>query len=190
MIMNRKGITLVALIVTIIVLLILAGVSIATLTGENGIFSQAQNSKLQSIIGEEREAITIAFNGAKLQKLGGNVTAEDMNTQFGMNGTKATAENEDEIAKYRGFDIIRLKNDKLRMESKLSALENKLQKHKKHLMDVIELEKKEVLLVYQEYLTEVQLDEEQIGKVLTDNDLFEDMIYPMKFLKLYESVKK
>ena len=33
---NQKGITLIALVVTIVVLLILAGVSIATLTGQNG----------------------------------------------------------------------------------------------------------------------------------------------------------
>ena len=33
---NEKGITLIALVITIIVLLILAGVSIATLTGDNG----------------------------------------------------------------------------------------------------------------------------------------------------------
>lgn len=42
---NRKGITLIALVITIIVLLILAGVSIATLTGENGILNQANNAK-------------------------------------------------------------------------------------------------------------------------------------------------
>ena len=33
---NKRGITLIALVITIIVLLILAGVSIATLTGDNG----------------------------------------------------------------------------------------------------------------------------------------------------------
>ena len=42
---SSKGITLVALVITIIVLLILAAVSIATLTGENGILSQAQRAK-------------------------------------------------------------------------------------------------------------------------------------------------
>ena len=42
---NMKGITLIALVITIIVLLILAGVSIAMLTGQNGILTQAQNSK-------------------------------------------------------------------------------------------------------------------------------------------------
>ena len=41
---QTKGITLIALVITIIVLLILAGVSIAMLTGENGILTQAQNA--------------------------------------------------------------------------------------------------------------------------------------------------
>ena len=41
---KNKGITLIALVITIIVLLILAGVSIAMLTGQNGILSQAQNA--------------------------------------------------------------------------------------------------------------------------------------------------
>ena len=42
---SNKGITLIALVITIIVLLILAGVSIAMLTGQNGILTQAQNAK-------------------------------------------------------------------------------------------------------------------------------------------------
>ena len=42
---QAKGITLIALVITIIVLLILAGVTIATLTGENGILTKAQNAK-------------------------------------------------------------------------------------------------------------------------------------------------
>ena len=42
---NNKGITLIALVITIIILLILAGISISMLTGENGILTQAQNAK-------------------------------------------------------------------------------------------------------------------------------------------------
>ena len=42
---SQKAITLIALVITIIVLLILAAVSIATLTGENGILTQAGNAK-------------------------------------------------------------------------------------------------------------------------------------------------
>ena len=42
---RERGITLIALVITIIVLLILAGVSISMLTGDNGIITQAQNAK-------------------------------------------------------------------------------------------------------------------------------------------------
>ena len=42
---GKKGITLIALVITIIVLLILAGVSIATLAGENGILTRANDAK-------------------------------------------------------------------------------------------------------------------------------------------------
>ena len=42
---RQTGITLIALVITIIVLLILAGVSIATLTGDNGILKQANQAK-------------------------------------------------------------------------------------------------------------------------------------------------
>ncbi len=42
---SEKGITLIALIITIIVLLILAGVSIAMLTGDNGILTRTKSSK-------------------------------------------------------------------------------------------------------------------------------------------------
>ena len=50
-----KGITLIALVITIIVLLILAGVSIAMLTGDNGILTQAQNAKEQTELAKEEE---------------------------------------------------------------------------------------------------------------------------------------
>ena len=42
---GKKGITILALLVTIIILLILAGISVATLTGENGLIKNARKSK-------------------------------------------------------------------------------------------------------------------------------------------------
>ena len=45
---EQKGVTLIALVITIIVLLILAGVSIAFLTGENGILTRVQSTKTQN----------------------------------------------------------------------------------------------------------------------------------------------
>ena len=41
---NTKGITVIALIVTIIILLILAGISISVMTGENGLFTRAKEA--------------------------------------------------------------------------------------------------------------------------------------------------
>ena len=52
---RQNGITLIALVITIIVLLILAGVSIAMLTGQNGILTQAQNASTQTEIAEAKE---------------------------------------------------------------------------------------------------------------------------------------
>lgn len=42
---KEKGITLIALVITIVILLILAGITITTLTGNNGILTQANNAK-------------------------------------------------------------------------------------------------------------------------------------------------
>ena len=42
---NKRGITLIALVITIIILLILAGITISTLTGDNGLFARAQQAK-------------------------------------------------------------------------------------------------------------------------------------------------
>ena len=58
---NKKGITLIALVLTIIVLLILAGVSITTLTGNNGILSQAQKAKKETEISSEKEGINLSI---------------------------------------------------------------------------------------------------------------------------------
>ena len=52
---NQKGITLIALVITIIVLLILAGVSIAMLTGDNGILTQSTKAAAETKIAEAKE---------------------------------------------------------------------------------------------------------------------------------------
>lgn len=52
---NAKGITLIALVVTIIVLLILAGISVASLTGSNGLITRAQQAKKETEKAKETE---------------------------------------------------------------------------------------------------------------------------------------
>lgn len=59
---NQRGITLIALVITIIVLLILAGVSIAMLTGDNGILTKANDAKEQTAKGEVADKINLAIN--------------------------------------------------------------------------------------------------------------------------------
>ena len=59
---NQRGITLIALVITIIVLLILAGVSIAMLTGDNGILTNANESARETAISTAREEVALAVN--------------------------------------------------------------------------------------------------------------------------------
>ena len=65
----NKGITLIALVITIIVLLILAGVSIATLTGENGILNKATIATEKTKQEEGKEAILLAIDEMLAEKL-------------------------------------------------------------------------------------------------------------------------
>ena len=66
MMKNQKGITLIALVITIIVLLILAGVSIAMLTGDNGILTQANKATVTNIEARVDEEVKLAVQACKL----------------------------------------------------------------------------------------------------------------------------
>ena len=65
----NKGITLIALVITLIVLLILAAVSIATLTGQNGILTQANNAKTKTTEAQVNEEIKLAYNSVQTDSL-------------------------------------------------------------------------------------------------------------------------
>ena len=75
---NQKGITLVALVITIIVLLILAAVSIAALSGENGILTNAKLAKQMDELGAAKDQVTLKAN-------------EGINTYFKTNYVDATS---------------------------------------------------------------------------------------------------
>ena len=77
-IQSSKGITLIALVVTIIVLLILTGVSITTLTGDNGIITKAQEAKEKAEKAQIEEQLNLAILSAELKKQGGNITVDDV----------------------------------------------------------------------------------------------------------------
>ncbi len=60
---NIKGITLIALVITIVILLILAGVSIAILTGDNGILLKANKAKEETRKSSSKRKSTSSCNG-------------------------------------------------------------------------------------------------------------------------------
>ena len=62
---NQNGITLVALVITIIVLLILAGVSISLVVGQNGVLSQASNAVITNKAAAVKEKVSTALASAE-----------------------------------------------------------------------------------------------------------------------------
>ena len=81
---KNRGITLIALVITIIVLLILAGVSIAMLTGNNGILTQAKLAKENTQTAKEQEEKSLD----KINSYINEKTIKDNYTDI--NGDKAT----------------------------------------------------------------------------------------------------
>ena len=61
---NNRGVTLIALVVTIIVMLILAGIGINSVIGNKGIFSNAEKSKNQTDISEEKSILKVSVISA------------------------------------------------------------------------------------------------------------------------------
>ena len=78
---KEKGITLIALVITIIVLLILAGVTIATLTGDNGILNQAGKAKYKTTEAESIERVQVEVAGS--YGLDGTIDKDQLNKNLG-----------------------------------------------------------------------------------------------------------
>ena len=60
---NNRGITIIALVVTIIVLLILAGISIAAITGDNGIINKSDEARIETEIATYKEQLEVIKHG-------------------------------------------------------------------------------------------------------------------------------
>ena len=79
---RNKGITLIALVITIIVLLILAGVTIAALTGDNGILGRAIDAREQTDIAEEKEKVALAAQAALIDNSGRDILQQDLDKEL------------------------------------------------------------------------------------------------------------
>lgn len=144
---GNLGITLIALIITIIVLLILAGVTISSLTKENGILNKADSAKFNSEIAKYKEELNLEILNEEATNLGDrsekiNVTEGDEIKKYIPSFDKG---------KYEGKLIIR--NDKLvyigqgDKEEYRKAVENDL-------LEDGELINDEILEEYQPFITE------------------------------------
>ena len=71
---NEKGITLVALVITIIVLLILAGVTLSMVMGESGIFGKANSAKEKNQLSNAEETIRLAVLENKVKNVSGDAS--------------------------------------------------------------------------------------------------------------------
>ncbi len=124
---KQKGITLIALVITIIILLILAGISIATLTGENGILSKANNSKIETEKASAKEKVQMAVmssfdNSEKLDYIQlktnlDNVEGIDKNTVPQI----ITEQSFDLIVKVDGYDATIDENGKVTVEEAIEG---------------------------------------------------------------------
>lgn len=99
---NIKGITLITLVITIIVLLILAGVSISMLTGENGILTKAQNAKGNWTAKQAKEQIELVITDAKIENEGRSINKEVLKKGLVELGVKNLPENSEDI----NFELI------------------------------------------------------------------------------------
>ena len=94
---QTKGITLIALVITIIVLLILAGVTINMLTGDNGILKQATNARETNTKAELEEQVKLAVMASKVNNTA-SINLETLETELNkISGATITKSTEDKL---------------------------------------------------------------------------------------------
>lgn len=102
---RNKGITLIALSITIIILLILAGISVGMLTGDNSIINKAGNAKMQTEIAEEKEivnkSVVYAMGKNRMGNLEEKIFQESINSNAGENRAKVYADQNDFIVIFK-----------------------------------------------------------------------------------------
>ena len=97
---SQKGITLLALVITIIVLLILAGITISAITSDNGIIQNAISAKERAEMANEREIVEQATIQAMGKNKRGNIVRDELQDELdkitGEGKTIVTADTEEQ----------------------------------------------------------------------------------------------
>ena len=92
---KNGGITLIALVITIIVILILAAISITMLTGDNSILKRAVEAKDDTIVGQEKEQIEIAYISVAMGNLEDSVTVAKLQAEMDKVADTTVSDNAD-----------------------------------------------------------------------------------------------
>lgn len=122
---SKKGITLIALIITIIVLLLLAGISISMLSGQDGILNKATTAKTKSKESEILEKVNLSVLSAVTKaegRINEEIILEELKGEFG--------ENSEIVKEYEESKTITIGDNKYEISSNGSveqySLANKL----------------------------------------------------------------
>ena len=79
---GSKGITLMALVITVIVLLILSGIGVAMLSGDNGIINRSINAKDSAAVKSEMRIVEVSSNSARGKNKYGLVEEEKLKNEL------------------------------------------------------------------------------------------------------------
>ncbi len=111
--MLNKGITLIALVITIIVLLILAGVTIVMLIGDEGILTKTTDARNAQNNGTQKDQIGLAYNATKLDSKGKAIEAEKLQEELRKydNGATVITEGENFKITFTNGNVYTLKKD-------------------------------------------------------------------------------
>ena len=108
---SRKGITLIALVITIIVLLILAGISISMLSGDNSILQKATDAKDTTEAKQIEERARLAYTAAIVAGKG-NITeplfVDELDNEFGENGYNLDTDGNECVVKVDSVERLRV----------------------------------------------------------------------------------
>ena len=158
---ENRGITLIALVVTIVVLLILAGVSISMLTGENGIITQAQESKIETRGGAVEEARDLWKTNQKADSFTDTSTAQTLDEVLTdlVDKDLLTEEERDEVEE----------TGKVTIGSREIVFFEEMEDYDEYILEQIDENKIKIEILFLEKINEI-ISEELNSK--TDEELF------------------
>ena len=131
--LRNNGITLIALIITIIILLILAGVTINMVLGQNGLLNNSREATSKYKDSKEKEELSLILAGYYMENI--ESQNKDMESYLNENNATLKEENNDEYTiEYNGYeytvkkDTLEISNANERTPQNVTVIENGVEK--------------------------------------------------------------